>query len=188
MKIDTVMVIDADQYPLDTCFSEKELNASHVIASSNNEANLVNNGTFFGKKMPKIKESADTYLFMALTEVIKQHDISQISLISADKKLLYMLLNLIAWFDRNIQLKLHHLCTNGARECILDTCERYNISCDGVNRLHIAVVAHLAQYPCGLKLKTLSYHFGISIDKMSKILEQLDGYLITKYGNVYFRR
>ncbi len=33
--------------------------------------------------MPKIKESADTYLFMALTEVIKQHDISQISLISA---------------------------------------------------------------------------------------------------------
>ncbi len=187
MLLETVLVIDADQFPLQGCFSTEELHKHHVIASSNKEENLIKNGLYFGGKTPQFKEAADTYLVLKLEEAIKQHSISKVLLASKDKKLLYMLLNLICWSDKKIVIQAHALCSDDSLTCLHEACNYYGVRCKQTKKNNNKVVNHLKNYHLGLRLNTLCSHFNVSKDKMRAILNPLiKNHQVYNSGNVFY--
>lgn len=187
MLLETVLVIDADQFPLQECFSKEELHKQHVIASSNREENLIKNGAYFGGVTPKFKEAADTYLVLKLEETIRHHSISKVVLASKDKKLLYMLLNLICWLDKKIVIQAHALCPGGSVACLYDACNYYGVRCKDTKQKNAnEVINHLRHYQQGLRLETLCSHFNVSEDKMRAILNPLiKNHKVYNCGNVF---
>ncbi|PMH44895.1 hypothetical protein BCU68_12190 [Vibrio sp. 10N.286.49.B3] len=192
MHINNLLLIDADQFPLGHYFSAEELDYSYVIASSNNHHNLVKNNIYYGGETPSFAEAADTYLVLALEDALKNHSIDKITAATKDKKLMYMLINIVAWKNIKCPFIAHPHCQMISDKCVCEGIDFYHLSGHNSNygkTLEHELTIHLRGYPLGLKFKTLARHFGMS-RQYERLTRALDS-LISKgevacYNDVYF--
>lgn len=101
-----ILLIDADQCPLRK-FSHSELTSSYLIACSNKKCHLKHGDRYFGKTVPLCNESADTYLFLGLEKALRHNNVETLTLYSRDKKLVFMLLNLVSIISPTTQVYSH---------------------------------------------------------------------------------
>lgn len=205
MPQNTVFIIDADQYPLDQYFNHNDFKDNHLITASNCNEKLTINYTnirknklaksIFAENVQTLSESADAVLVGAFFKFLDKNKVDKIYIATRDKKLLQMLLGL-SQMKSNAKAFLHPCCRDDIYTDLSEfDCLSKNHNCLSQKRPFSAqlsnaernVLEHLAQYPNGLKIKTLSSHYDVPQERIKSIINKLlQARFIEKYINSYF--
>lgn len=169
MNYKYLYLIDADQYCLKNIMTNDDLIDSYLIAASNDQEKLRIGHTYHGMKVPSLAESADAYLVSQFAVFLHQHQASEIIIATRDKKLMYMLLNICIGY-RLKNVILHNCCKDQITFDLRDFSPCFK---SRMTELDIEITHHLSAYPNGLKLKTLSLHYGLSQKRMNRIIDRL---------------
>jgi len=188
MNIETLIVVDADQYPLHKLNLDSQQNI-YTLAASNNVTHLIksNHATCF--HVPTVKEAADTYLVIKLYDILSNNAVDKVCLLSRDKKLISMLIVTCSLYNVSVELHpqlIEHLGLDFMYSC-RSICDEIQVtflhSSQGV---HDVIFEHLHDYRFGLKVKTLALHLSLSIEEATSLLNEMHhNRLVEKHGQAY---
>lgn len=195
MNYDKIFIIDANHYPLFDILEVDDIKYSYILAASDTAKNLLLDEHIFARENMNCKlvstlpESVHAYLIGEFYQFFTMHRAKEVVIASRDRKFIQMIYCLTV-LQPNLKRTLHPCCkeedeSNFEAEVIKDP---ESISSNkSLTRREQQIIDHLSLYPNGLKLKTLSFHYGLTKEKMEEIMGKLvDRSYISKYMNSYY--
>ncbi len=189
MDIKQLVVIDADQYPVrHISFPHRE--STILLAASNKASNLRYEGSEVLLLVPTVPEAADTYLIIYLYNMLLEHRVEDVLIVSGDKKLVQMLIVTCSLFAARVSLHpcvMKKLGSSFTRSCAA-MCNTLSITFqNGDVGRYTSVCNHIRKYRYGLKVGTLACHLSLPYGKTVELLESmLERQLIYQRGRTYF--
>jgi hypothetical protein len=163
MDIKTLVVVDADQYPLSKTPLPSKPSVC-CLAASNNTNNLRCYGNEITLLVPSVPEAADTYLIIYLYNMLNKNNIDTVMITSGDKKLVYMTIVTCSLCDTRVELHPNTIKKLGGqftRSCA-DMCKKLDVDFKySETKRFSSICNHITRYKLGLKISTLSYHLSL---------------------------